>query len=1054
MPFTTKQSDVFYNEETKEMFVCTVSSVTALACEGADEQTLYGAVPILYKIDKDTNYKSIVYPRNLSTFDTSSASDIYGVTPTCPEGTNFTAITKPLIDYNKTKDRYIVTFLGKYTADSEGIGVSNFVFQNIDTNFYLLDAKIYIPKDKFTSNLYTFDNGRLNSDFIVGGNTVRNDNPSYFSDFERSPEYLIPPTHSDNTSFLSGSDSLGFNLMLFHTNTDTDTLTGNKQFPMMYSGGHIGYNPKYTAFDPEHSIRVDFRARCFNVPAMTAFYSTQSTGVSASRWVENCDSPTGFGEGFCVYFYENPTIGGYVIPNGTNTTLGYAKADYTLVEKAGTAQAVEGLYIHRRQIGTIIVPMPTTPGHDYLQESSAGFVTAEFPSGTELRKRRDEELRQRRTPIQKDREFWHPSFAGGVIGKPDTSLNLEAVPTKNLPAPRSYESYFGSIQSPIEPANSFLGIGFDVRGQFCTTLEGKSGWYKEDIGAYGGKTVPATLDGYTFTNAPCSVGIRGSSFHDTEVLSCIPLSGVPSAKTVPMHTNCAQANASDAPFVDYRIDLTNKGTMVTISNKLSTETDYNTIAEFRLNSVSHATTKYDPWKGFSLTDDNRLKPLNVGLSFTSSDYCSYFELKSFEATGVKINDPWAETLPLEGRDETKQLVNALHQSSKMIREKLVKVETEDKVDLELVIPAKGRLAREVYEKSLDKDVTLCDDPIDVPEYNVEVKLTGLTPEEIDIGKIERGEQGPHTQIVEILDGPEPDDPDPGVDDNWTPWMHTVPCPADIDYHGSIDFPKAISVTLGTGLGLVWFKLLAWTRPDRMQVFLGNPKYDARGYPQNLVIDTGFIGGKHWADTTHHVAGKTQPHLKDALAGEKGFLWAYPSSAEVGWESTVLGDSIWPKEALDTISRDDILDADALGLGEPSTYCAFEKKEREPNAVILIWAPVPGTAWHLWSGCPEQPIGKDQDGNIIAFNDAEVHEPDAGIINTITHTKKEVDDDGKETTTTWTENVYRTQADMDDNVLKYGGQGQAWQPKGVNAKNGLNWLIDQNGRAITEGYTGP
>ena len=48
--FTAKQSDVFYNDETKEMFVCVVSSVTADKCDGADE-ILYGAVPLVYKID-------------------------------------------------------------------------------------------------------------------------------------------------------------------------------------------------------------------------------------------------------------------------------------------------------------------------------------------------------------------------------------------------------------------------------------------------------------------------------------------------------------------------------------------------------------------------------------------------------------------------------------------------------------------------------------------------------------------------------------------------------------------------------------------------------------------------------------------------------------------------------------------------------------------------------------------------------------------------------------------------------------------------------------------
>ena len=46
--FSTKQSDIFYNDETKEMFVCTVSSISAERCE--DNTIVYGALPLIYKI--------------------------------------------------------------------------------------------------------------------------------------------------------------------------------------------------------------------------------------------------------------------------------------------------------------------------------------------------------------------------------------------------------------------------------------------------------------------------------------------------------------------------------------------------------------------------------------------------------------------------------------------------------------------------------------------------------------------------------------------------------------------------------------------------------------------------------------------------------------------------------------------------------------------------------------------------------------------------------------------------------------------------------------------
>ena len=126
--FSTKQSDIFYNDETKEMFVCTVSSISAERCE--DNITVYGALPLIYKINKADNYKTLVYPKNLDTFTTDPNSDIYKLTPTCAiSGTNFDSITKPLVNYNKTTSRYSVTFLGRYSNDDEGLGLNNYIFQ-------------------------------------------------------------------------------------------------------------------------------------------------------------------------------------------------------------------------------------------------------------------------------------------------------------------------------------------------------------------------------------------------------------------------------------------------------------------------------------------------------------------------------------------------------------------------------------------------------------------------------------------------------------------------------------------------------------------------------------------------------------------------------------------------------------------------------------------------------------------------------------------------------------------------------------------------------------
>ena len=660
--FSPKQSDIYYNDETKEMFVCTVSSISAERCES--NTTVYGALPLIYKINKNDNYKKLVYPKNLSTFDTDSNSDIFNLTPVCAvTGTNFNSITKPLINYNKTTERYSVTFLGKYVTDIEGLSLNNYIFQDIDSDFHLLDAKVYIPKDKdVTADTFTFEDGHISSDLYVAGNTVRNSRPSWFNpagrEMERSTDYQIAPMHVQATS------ALGFNLILDEANTAIDSVTGNKAFPFMYSGGFISYNPKYTAYDPNYTIRVDFRARSFNVPSPTAYGSSQSVGTSATRWIQQyTDSTTtkhaGPGEGFCVSFFKNPPVSSYVIPNGIGSTLGYAKAGFSPNEVTGTAHTTDGLYIHNNWSPNI----------------------------------------------------GHHNIGAGKVGR-------------------------------LGPAESFIGIGFDVAGDFATTSEEKPGWYS-------GST--------SWTTTPCSVAVRGSSYYDTQVLTAIEMNTV-AASAVPMHTS-----AADAEFVDYRIDLSNKGTKVTIYNKLTSATDYNTILEYRLNKTvksagvagvgnvgignvgdpdSGAPTgaTYNPWYG--IQTESKLPLLNVGLSFTTSASASQFELHKFEVTGVVVSNPWEVKVEEEQTPQTTQKIDNIKESSKNLREKLLNVESSDLVDVDMVIPARAIIADSVNEATNKPQITLCDgsNP-DVIEDDVDIKITKIRPEQIDktIEVAERGE---------------------------------------------------------------------------------------------------------------------------------------------------------------------------------------------------------------------------------------------------------------------------------------------------------------------------
>ena len=659
--FSPKQSDIYYNDETKEMFVCTVSSISAERCES--NTTVYGALPLIYKINKNDNYKKLVYPKNLNTFTTDPNSDIYNLTPVCAvTGTNFNSITKPLINFNKTTERYSVTFLGKYVTDVEGLSLNNYIFQDIDSDFHLLDAKVYIPKDKdVTADTFTFEDGHISSDLYVAGNTVRNSRPSWFNpagqEIERSTDYQIAPMHVQATS------ALGFNLILDQTNTAIDAVTGNKGFPFMYSGRFISYNPKYTAYDPNYTIRVDFRARSFNVPSPTAYASSQTVGTSATRWIQQY-APNGSGEGFCVSFFKNPPVSSYVIPNGVGSTLGYAKAGFSLNEIGGTAHTTDGLYVHNN---------------------------------------------------------WSPNTGSWQMKRDAAGNLLSNINTKG---------YLG-------PAESFLGVGFDIGGNFATTTEQKDGGTglpgEDPSNWYNGNT--------TWTETACSIGIRGNSYHDTKVLTAFAMNTV-AASAVPMHTS-----AADAEFVDYRIDLSNKGNKVTLYNKLTSATDYNTIAEFRLNKIggTGAGNEYTPWHGMqseNQQEKNILPLLNVGLSFTTSTNVSRFELHKFEVTGVAVSNPWEVKVEEEQTPQTTQKIDYIKESSKNLREKLLNVESSDLVDVDMVIPARAIIADSVNEATNKPQITLCDgtNP-DVIEDDVDIKITKIRPEQIDktIEVAERGE---------------------------------------------------------------------------------------------------------------------------------------------------------------------------------------------------------------------------------------------------------------------------------------------------------------------------
>ena len=461
------------------------------------------------------------------------------------------------------------------------------------------------------------------------------------------------------------------------------------------------------------------------------------------------------------------------------------------------------------------------------------------------------------------------------------------------------------------PADSFLGVGFDITGNFCLKSDDMSGWYQ-----HGGTSVGS------HTQAPCSVGIRGSKFHNTQVLTCVPMTGVAAASAVPMHrmleTFADVTDDTKNPWVDYRVDLSNRGSKVTIYNKLTGDTDYNTIAEFRLNRPVYGNKKYDPWEGFDIEDDT-LPVMNVGLTFTSSTYCSFFELKSFEAKGVKVNKPCAIKPPATTSNYDEP-TDYLEESSKNLREKLVNVKVDDDaVDVELVVPARKATAQRVKRTLADKS-TLCDIPQEEEILEeIEVKYTGIPPEEI-VGVIDKVSRGDIPETVftpnikttsKVFDQPEIIEPaEPVI---WEP--PSEPCGGRINAGGNEGWPcefkstdengdsidleyKAIS--LGTGTGKVTLSFDAMDVNDRFVVYWDNKP----------VIDTGWVGS---------TSGNEKNRLKNHLRNERGYTY---EQAEIASDNNGSNGSAY-----------------------------FIKDKRYPTtAEIVVWG-TDGTAWNFTLQCP-------------------------------------------------------------------------------------------------------
>lgn len=146
--------------------------------------------------------------------------------------------------------------------------------------------------------------------------------------------------------------------------------------------------------------------------------------------------------------------------------------------------------------------------------------------------------------------------------------------------------------------SGFIGVAFDLNGNFCTTAEGKTGKY----------------DGTTFTQTPCCIGVRAGIDNDYKAI------GQSSQITsVPLHETVT--DSASAVYRDFRVELSKKGKTIIVSGKLSTDSDY--IELYRLDMSKL------PNYSFNIPDN-----LKVGLSCTTSNKVFNFELKNFQVDGI------------------------------------------------------------------------------------------------------------------------------------------------------------------------------------------------------------------------------------------------------------------------------------------------------------------------------------------------------------------------------------------------------------------------------------
>jgi len=238
------QSDYWFIEETNEFLVCQVNEIVGPSNPCVGQTRAF--VPYIYSINRNTNIKTRLYPiyEPQLTDESANGFDAFVLVPDCNSDFNFTEITKPLFSYNEKNDLYNISFLGKYTDKNDGFTLFNYIFQYVNEQIKIVRSIAAVPESKKLSKKYTFEDGHINTEFFIEGNssyaTFVGATAEFFSQISRPVSYKVKPVHHNN--------DLRFNFINLGNEYTSTGVVANSSLPLCSSGGYIAQRKSDLAY--------------------------------------------------------------------------------------------------------------------------------------------------------------------------------------------------------------------------------------------------------------------------------------------------------------------------------------------------------------------------------------------------------------------------------------------------------------------------------------------------------------------------------------------------------------------------------------------------------------------------------------------------------------------------------------------------------------------------------------------------------------------------------------------------------------------------------------